>query len=105
MISKVKNALQESKEKCKRQQAVACKMTDNKKPSDAQNFPYKKQFDKLPDTMVELVDHMNEIQGRMECMHSYNPEVLLFIYVSQVVQRKINPKIMLGRHRIRELMS
>lgn len=53
-------------------------MTDNKKPSDARNFPYKKQFDKLPDTMEALVDHMNEIQGKMECVPNYNPEVGLF---------------------------
>lgn len=50
-------------------------MTDNKKPSDARNFPYKKQFDELPDNLDELVDRMNEIQGQMECVRNCNPEV------------------------------
>lgn len=74
-INNIKTALDEAKEKCRRQQEIASKLTDNKKPSDARNFPYKKQFDELPDTMDELVDHMNEIQGQMECVRNYNPEV------------------------------
>lgn len=74
-------ALEETKEKCKRQQAIACEMTDNKKPSDAKNFPYKKQFDELPDTLEGLVDHMNGIQGQIECVRNCNPEVcLLFLF-------------------------
>lgn len=76
-VNNIKTALDDAKEKCKRQQAIASKLTDNKKPSDARNFPYKQQFDELPDTMAELVDHMNELQGQMECVRDYNPEVCL----------------------------
>ncbi|KAG4065304.1 hypothetical protein HA402_012746 [Bradysia odoriphaga] len=75
-VNNIKTALEQAKEKCKKQQALASQLTDNKKPSDARNFPYKKQFDELPDTMDELVDHMNEIQGQMECVRNYNPEVI-----------------------------
>lgn len=75
LLNNIKAKLEDAKEKCKRQQAIASKLTDNKKPSDARNFPYKKQFDELPDTMTELVDHMNEIQGQMECFRNYNPDV------------------------------
>lgn len=74
-MNNIKSALEDAKERCKKQQAVASKLTDGKKPSDARNFPYKQQFDELPDTMDELVDHMNEIKGQMECVRNYNPEV------------------------------
>lgn len=76
-LNNIKSTLEEAKEKCKRQKAIASKLTDNKNPSDARNFPYKKQFDELPDNMTELADHMNEIQGQMECVRNYNPEVCL----------------------------
>lgn len=63
-------------------------MTDNKKPGDAR-FPYKKQFDDLPSVMDELVDHMNGIQGEIECVRNCNPEVCL---ISYFVDHKIKIK-------------
>lgn len=71
-VNNIERALEDAKEKCKKQRAVASKLTDNKKPSDG---PYKKQFDDLPDTIDALVDHMNEIQGQMECIRNYSREV------------------------------
>ncbi|KAJ6649470.1 Structural maintenance of chromosomes protein 5, partial [Pseudolycoriella hygida] len=76
LLNKIKSALDDAKEKCKYQQNIASKLTDNKKPSDARNFPYKKQFDELPETLSELIDHMNELEGQQQCLRNYNPEVL-----------------------------
>ncbi len=86
MVNNIKSTLSDAKEKCTRQQAIASKLTDNKKPSDARDFPYKKQFDELPDTMDELVDHMNELQGQMECVRNYNPEVCFVYFIKWFIK-------------------
>lgn len=60
--------LEQDKAKCKEKQAEASRLTEGKKPSDGNKFPYRKQFDKLPDVMDELVEHMQQLQGRIDCM-------------------------------------
>lgn len=63
------------KRKCKEKKQGALKLTDNTQPSDGSRFKYKEQFDKLPGTIDELLDKINEIEGQVECMAGDNDNV------------------------------
>lgn len=53
----------------------ALDMTDNIDQS-APNFPYKKKFEKLPNTVEELEDKILEMQGRIECIRGVDPAIV-----------------------------
>lgn len=86
-MDKIKEIIDRTKKHCSEKQAEAKKMTNGKVPSDEKNFPYKKDFDKLPSTGVELLAYMNELQGQIDCMGEGN-EAIIQEYESRKV--KIN---------------
>lgn len=53
----------------------ALDLTDNIDQS-AKNFPYKKKFEKLPQTVEELEDKILEMQGRIECIRGVDPAIV-----------------------------
>ncbi|XP_053684572.1 structural maintenance of chromosomes protein 5 [Sabethes cyaneus] len=63
------------KDRLKRKQTFAKSLTNNVTPSNDQ-FPYKKQFEKLPDQLEELANHMDELQARIDCMAQANGNIL-----------------------------
>lgn len=60
--------LDKTKQECKNKQIIAMQLTDNRKPSDGDNFPYKDHFDKLSNEktvlLEEIEDLENQINGR-----------------------------------------
>jgi chromosome segregation ATPase len=54
---------------------TALELTDNIDQSAA-NFPYKKMFEKLPATIAELIDKIEEMQGRIECIRGVDPAIV-----------------------------
>ncbi|KAL5289103.1 SMC5 family protein [Megaselia abdita] len=47
----------------------------NTRPNQ-QDFPYKEQFNSIPDNLQELNDQINDFQARVECMTSENTNVI-----------------------------
>lgn len=50
-------------------------LTNNSKPSEGARFKFKAQFEKLPDSIDELLQQMDEIEGQIECMGGENQGV------------------------------
>uniref|UniRef100_A0A8D8ITH6 Structural maintenance of chromosomes protein 5 n=1 Tax=Culex pipiens TaxID=7175 RepID=A0A8D8ITH6_CULPI len=63
------------KEKLKRKQTFAKHLTNNQTPNSDQ-FPFKKEFDKLPGALEELENHMEELKARIDCMSRDNGNIL-----------------------------
>ncbi|XP_058828932.1 structural maintenance of chromosomes protein 5 [Topomyia yanbarensis] len=63
------------KERLKRKQIFAKGLTNNTTPTNDQ-FPYKREFEKLPDQLEELNNHMEELQARIDCMARSNGNIL-----------------------------
>lgn len=53
----------------------ALQLTDNIDKSDP-SFPYKKKFEKIPNTIGELVEKIEEMQGRIECIRGVDPAII-----------------------------
>lgn len=66
---------EEVKDKVKRKLSFAKNLTNNTIPQN-ENFPYKKEFRKLPSSLEDLNNHMEEIQARIECMSRDNGNIL-----------------------------
>lgn len=75
-MDKIKEILEQNKRKCKEKQSEAKRLTDGKTPSDAAQFPYKEAFDRLPDVMEELLNHMSDLEGQIECISEANESVV-----------------------------
>lgn len=63
----------ENRMTAKRREAL--ELTDNIDQS-APNFPYKKKFEKIPNTVEELADKIEEMQGRIECIRGVDPAII-----------------------------
>ncbi|XP_062563609.1 structural maintenance of chromosomes protein 5 [Armigeres subalbatus] len=66
---------EEVKDKVKRKLHFAKDLTNNKTPQN-EDFPYLKEFRKLPSALEDLANHMDEIQARIECMSRDNGNIL-----------------------------
>lgn len=75
-VDRIGKLLSETKQECKKKQMDAMKMTNNHKPSDGAQFPYKDQFDKLPGNVDELKDEIGEIEARLECQSAPQRETI-----------------------------
>lgn len=74
-MDRINNIKAITKKQCQTKQKEAKEMTDGKIPSGEQ-FPYKKQFDKLPAALDELQVHMDELQGQIDCMTAGSENIL-----------------------------
>ncbi|XP_058459192.1 structural maintenance of chromosomes protein 5 [Malaya genurostris] len=63
------------KERLKRKQAFAKGLTKNVTPSNDQ-FPYKREFERLPGQLEELNNLMDELQARIDCMADGNGNIM-----------------------------
>ncbi|XP_055591280.1 structural maintenance of chromosomes protein 5, partial [Uranotaenia lowii] len=70
----VNRKFEEIKDRLKQKQTQAKKLTANTTPSN-DNFPYKSEFEKLPSTIEDLNNHMDEIQARIDCMSQNNGNI------------------------------
>lgn len=68
--------LDKTKQETKEKQVIALKMTDNRKPSEGDKFPYKKEFDELSDDRNALAEEMEDIEQQINCRSSNDQSVL-----------------------------
>lgn len=78
-MDNIDGLLDSAKKKCKAKEREAMTLTNNSKPSEGSKFRYKQQFDQLPDSIDELLQQMDEIEGQIECMGADNQGVSLLI--------------------------
>lgn len=71
--AKVSYSAHENRMNNKRHEAL--NMTDNIHQNSA-NFPYKKKFEKLPNTVEALQEKIEEMQGRIECIRGVDPKII-----------------------------
>uniref|UniRef100_A0A182KE75 Structural maintenance of chromosomes protein 5 n=1 Tax=Anopheles christyi TaxID=43041 RepID=A0A182KE75_9DIPT len=67
----VQKKLADVKEKSSAKNSTARALCENKAP-DKPDFPYKKEFGKLPDTIELLEAHLEELRVRFECLPQAN---------------------------------
>lgn len=68
MVDKIKDILERNKKNCKEKHIEAKQLTDGLTPNDKKQFPYKAAFEQLPDVMEELLEHMNDLEGQINCI-------------------------------------
>lgn len=71
--------LDKTKQETKEKQLKAMKLTENRKPSEGAKFPYKKQFDELPNERTALSEEMDDLEQQISC-HSSNDQTVLDEY-------------------------
>lgn len=67
LVQRIKNALEIDIEKVKKKELEAKELT-NGYARTHKKFLYTEKFNKLPDTLIDLQIHMDEIQTRIDCM-------------------------------------
>lgn len=76
-MDKIGQLLDTTKLRCKEKQEEAKRLTDGLKPSDGARFPYKEKFDRLPNSIEELNEHIDELEGQIACMQMNNEEHMI----------------------------
>lgn len=71
--------LDKTKQETKEKQLKAMKLTENRKPSEGDKFPYKKQFDELSNDRAALTEEMDDLEQKISC-HSSNDQSVLDEY-------------------------
>lgn len=74
MVDRIQTLLNNNKHNCKAKQAETLAMTNNCKPSDPM-FPYRKQFQDLPNNFDDLAEKISEIESQIELMTADNEGV------------------------------
>lgn len=70
------STLDRKKQETKEKQLIAMKLTGNRKPSEGNKFPYKKQFDELSDDRKTLGDDMEDLEQQISCQAAGDQSVL-----------------------------
>lgn len=68
--------LDRTKQETKEKQLIAMKLTENRKPSEGDKFPYKKQFDELSNDRAALNEEMEDLEQQISCHTSDDQTVL-----------------------------
>lgn len=69
LVTRIRELHERNKRLVRDKQAAARQLTDGRTPSDDPvAFPYRERFDALPALLDELVQHMNELQGEIDCL-------------------------------------
>ena len=76
-MDKIGQLLDTTKLKCKEKQEEAKRLTGGLKPSDGDRFPYKAKFDRLPDSIAELREKIDDLEGQLSCMQSNDENALI----------------------------
>lgn len=72
--------LDQKKQECKNKQLTALELTDNRKPSEGDKFPFKKQFDELSNDKDELMELKDELEGQINCRTTEDQQTLVRIH-------------------------
>lgn len=73
---RIGNILDKTKQETKEKQLIALKLTENRKPTEGDKFPYKKDFDELTDNRNELQQEMEDLEQLISCRSSNDHSVL-----------------------------
>lgn len=76
LLAKVNDKHKEALRKLKTLEAEALSLTGGLPPSD-RKFKYKKQFAELPNTLDEINEHIEEMQGRIDCIQDIDPRIVV----------------------------
>lgn len=76
--------LDQKKQECKNKQLAALELTDNRKPSEGNNFPYKKKFDELSNDKDELMEMKDELEGQLNCRTTGDQQTLVRIHFERI---------------------
>lgn len=76
--------LDQKKQECKKKQLAALEMTDNRKPSEGDNFPFKKQFDELSNDKDELMELKDDLEGQINCRTTEDKQTLVRIDIERM---------------------
>lgn len=76
--------LDQKKQQCKNKQLAALELTDNRKPSEGNQFPYKKQFDELSNDKDELMELKEELEGQINCRTTEDQQTLVWIDIERL---------------------
>lgn len=68
--------LDRTKQETKEKQLIAMKLTGNRKPSEGDKFPFKKEFDELPGDRKELGDELEDLEQQINCQSTDGQSVL-----------------------------
>lgn len=68
--------LDHTKQETKEKQLIAMKLTENRKPSEGDKFPYKKQFDDLSNDRAALNEEMEDLEQQISCHSAGDQSVL-----------------------------
>lgn len=74
LMERVKGKHEEAHRRLKAIEAAALQLTDGLPPSD-RKFKYKNKFKELPNTLEELVEIIEEMQGRIDCIRGIDPRI------------------------------
>ncbi|XP_059044838.1 structural maintenance of chromosomes protein 5 [Achroia grisella] len=74
-LENIENTLARAKSTAKEKLVEAKRSCANKLPHEA-DFPYKKEFDKLPSDLNSLQEHCYEMQTRMDCMDKGDEQII-----------------------------
>ena len=75
LMIRVKIKHDEAERRLKAIENEALKLTDGLPPTD-RKFKYKKKFDDLPNTLEELTELTEEMQGRIDCIRGIDPRII-----------------------------
>lgn len=74
--NKIGAILDKTKAETKEKQVIALKLTENRKPSEGNKFPYKKDFDALPNERKELEEERDDLEQQLSCRSTNDQSVL-----------------------------
>lgn len=68
--------LDKLKQETKDKQSIALQLTENHRPSEGNRFPYKKDFDELPENKEQLAEEMEDLEQQISCRSTNDQAVL-----------------------------
>lgn len=80
--SRISDLLDHQKRKCKDKRDTARKLTNNTQPSDGDRFPFKNDFDELPNNKDELLEEIENISNQIS-VRSINDQRTLEEYAEK----------------------
>lgn len=81
---RIGTALDEKKRECKNKRLAALELTNNRKPSKGNDFPFKQQFDELSNDKDELMELKDELEGQINCRTTEDQQTLVRIDIGRI---------------------
>lgn len=87
LCDRVGGILDTWKQRCKEKQVEAMALTNGKKPSDGNQFPFKQQFDEMSNDVEELGDELDDLETQANC-RSNDDQRTLDEYEGKLIEKK-----------------